>query len=171
MAQRGAKPRDRAAEIAEAAAAVSNIVPMTTTGDKERRRVQAISALSYRLAGLTFAQIAERIDVSPTQASLLVRDALSEGIPAESVEEKRDLENARLDRLQAAIWAKALDGEYEAIDRYLKISQERSRLNGMYAPTAIRMRVEVRQEMEQALEQLQVLVLQEGVKHGDLGLD
>jgi 5,10-methylene-tetrahydrofolate dehydrogenase/methenyl tetrahydrofolate cyclohydrolase len=55
-------------------------------------------------------------------------------IPAQEVNEARKLEVERLDAALAAIWEKVVTGNLWAIDRLLKISEQRCRLLGLNAP-------------------------------------
>src|SRR5215217_3319033 len=75
-----------------------------------------------------------------------------------AAEEMRELENARLDRAQAAIWAQVLAADYRAVRVFLQISQRRAKLNGLDAPASVVISPDVRGEMERALsDQQQVL--------------
>lgn len=124
----------------------------------KRDQAKRSEALSFRMAGLTISQIAERLEVSDTAVSELIGRSL-DNLNTPEVEELRSLENARLDRAQAAIWSRVLEGDTKAIDSYLRISQRRSRLNGLDAPIKLDLSVSVRQEMEHALTQLEAVVL------------
>jgi hypothetical protein len=72
-----------------------------------------------------------------------------------AVEEMRELENARLDRAQVAIWPNVLVGDYRAVMVFLQISQRRAKLNGLDAPASVVISPDVRGEMERALSDLQ----------------
>jgi len=50
---------------------------------------------------------------------------------AEAVADLRDLENARLDALQHALWDAAMTGDVRAATAIVKIVQARVRLNGL----------------------------------------
>jgi hypothetical protein len=54
-----------------------------------------------------------------------------------AVEGMRELENARLDRAQAAIWSRVLAGDYRAVMVFLQISARRARLNSLDSPAAL----------------------------------
>jgi hypothetical protein len=84
-----------------------------------------------------------------------------------AVDEMRELENARLDRAQTAIWTKVLNGDLKALDAFLKISQRRARLNGLDAPTKIDLKIGIRAEMEAALSELENVVLGEVISRSD----
>jgi hypothetical protein len=72
-----------------------------------------------------------------------------------AVEEMRELENARLDRAQVAIWPNVLVGDYRAVMVFLQISQRRANLNGLDSPALVVISPNVRGEMERALDELQ----------------
>lgn len=125
---------------------------------KQRQQSRRTEAVSLRLAGLTWEQIGERLDINASGARDLVNRTLT---AAENlaVEQMRDVEGARLDRAQAAIWTKVLEGDLKAVDTFLRISQRRSKLFGMDAPLSLNVSVGVRREMEDALDQLQTVVM------------
>ncbi len=54
--------------------------------------------------------------------------------PREDAVAARDLEADRYDQLQRAIWAKCLKGDTWAIDRALKLMDQRARLLGLNLP-------------------------------------
>lgn len=99
-----------------------------------KRRTQAIA---LRMAGMDYATIAERLDYgSPQAASKDLFRALRSYREEEEakVDEWRQLESQRLDRLQAAAWAKALQGDLKAIETVLKVISQRSKLLGLDMP-------------------------------------
>jgi len=91
-------------------------------------------ALKLRSEGLTYRQIAELLGINTSTAYRRVENALR-AIPADGVEEMRQLEGERLDKLHAALWDRALEGDLQAIDRLLTISNRRAKLFGLDAPT------------------------------------
>lgn len=125
---------------------------------KQKEEARRSQALSLRQAGLTFEQIGDRLGISSIAANALITRAL-ELHPAQNVDQFRALENARLDRAQAAIWAQVLEGDLKAVDTYLRISQARRRMNGLDAPMEVSLAISVRQEMESALAKLEETVL------------
>jgi transposase len=133
-------------------------------GDKKsvavsERDANRIEALSLRLAGFSFDQIATRLDVSVPTVIHYISGSL-EKAENRQVAQMREVENKRLDRAQLSIWESVLKGDLKAIDAFLKISRERSKINGMYAPTKIDMNVGIRHEMESALADLERLMNQ-----------
>lgn len=129
---------------------------------KQRAKARRIEAMSLRLAGLTYEQIGDRLDIGQQAARELV-DRNLERADNRAVASLREIENARLDRAQAAIWTKVLEGDLKATDTFLKISARRAKLNGLDAPTQITLSTHVKVEMETALSELQHLVMSEVV--------
>jgi transposase len=121
---------------------------------RKRQRARRIGALSLKLAGVSTAQIAERMGIQPDTVRHLINRTL-ETAENRAAEEMREIENARLDRAQAAIWAQVLAGDYRAVITFLQISARRARLNGLDSPTSAVISHNVRGEMERALLELQ----------------
>lgn len=135
---------------------------------RDRQKAHRMEAVQLRLAGLTYEQIADRLDMSKEGARQLVTRTL-ESAANRSAEEMRAEENARLDRLQGAIWGAALGGDLKAVDQVLKLMDQRARLNGLNAPTRIMLSTTVRVEMEQALADLREIVEGEVIEDDDPG--
>ena len=131
-----------------------------TRQQREHQRARRAQAVSLRLAGMTYEQIGERLEVSPSKAQGLVSRALQRAERG-PVDQMRELENQRLDRAQAAIWPRVLRGEDKAVSLYLQISDRRAKLNGLNEPTRIDLSMSVKHEMVQALEELETMVLGE----------
>lgn len=95
-------------------------------------------AVQMRIAKIDYQTIADRLGYQ--NRSYACRD-ISRALQQARAEEDRSIdmykeqELAGLDRAQAAIWARVLSGELEAIDRYVRIVQTRCRLLGLFAPT------------------------------------
>jgi len=99
----------------------------------EQDALNDAEALQLRSLGLTYRQIASRLDVNESTAFRRVQRALA-AIPFESVEEYRRLEGERLDALLAVALACALKGEkgfLQAIDRCIALEERRARLLGL----------------------------------------
>ncbi|MFF4409825.1 hypothetical protein [Streptomyces sp. NPDC001404] len=99
-----------------------------------QRRAQAIA---LRLAGMDYQTISERLGYADRgAASKDVHRALESALEAESAaaETLRELEVQRLDRMQAAAWAKAAKGDLKAIETVLKVIDRRARLLGLDKP-------------------------------------
>lgn len=161
-----ARPSDLAAEVAETE------VMGRSQRNKQVQSQRRTEALTLRLAGLTYAQIGERLDITEASARDLIQRSLA-GAEMRAVTALRDMENARLDRLQVAVWSKAIQGDIQAVDAVLRISQQRAKLNGLYAPNKLDVSVGVREEMNKALGDLESLVMEsipgEVVAEGESG--
>lgn len=59
------------------------------------------------------------------------RHGAGEGLTAEAVADLRDLENARLNALQHALWDAAMTGDIKAVAAIVQIVQARVHLNGL----------------------------------------
>ncbi len=96
------------------------------------------TALQLRLEGMTYTDIAESMSMSVSTVHGYVKDSIS-AITKEDAEALRDVEVARLDALQHAVWDRALDGELKAVDTALKIIDRRIRLLGLDMPQQVAM--------------------------------
>lgn len=95
------------------------------------RRAQAIQ---LRLSGVDWQTIADRLGYSDRAAACKdVSRALETNQKAaeKAGEDYRVLELARLDRLQAALWAQALHGDHKAVDTLLRLMQRRAKMLGL----------------------------------------
>lgn len=102
------------------------------------RRIEAAEkrtrALALRKGGATLDQIvAAGLYGDKGSASRAVKQALDE-LPNEEAAEMRALENQRLDALQAALWPAAMKGKWLAVDRVLRVMEQRAKLNGLNQP-------------------------------------
>ncbi len=152
-----AEPSDLASEVR---LAVVKTPPKSQSEARKQDSIRRVEALSLRLAGLSYAQIAERLDTTKAAAEDMVTRTLSR-VENRAADEMRELEGSRLDRAQAAIWTKVLDGDLRAVATFLRLSERRAVLFGLNAPTKISLNVTVRQEMEAALVALEKVVLGE----------
>lgn len=161
-----AEPSDLVSEVVQAAEVIP-VGPVISNNldERRKRRAQArrVEALSLRLAGLTYEQIAEKLGIAPDGVRDMVERTLSRA-ENRAVEAERALENARLDRAQAAIWSKVLAGDLRAVDSFLRLSAQRAKINSLYAPVKIDLRADIRVEMETALRELERVVLGEVVR-------
>ena len=92
------------------------------------RRVRAVE---LKAAGYTYSQVANELGyTSKGTAYNIVTKALREQT-AEAVTDLRDLENARLDALQHALWDAAMTGDVRSATVIVQIVQARVHLNGL----------------------------------------
>lgn len=96
-----------------------------------QRRAQAIQ---LRLSGVDWQTIADRLNYSDKAAACKdVTRALeaNQAAARKAGEDLRTVELARLDRLQAALWAQALKGDAKVVDTLLRLMQRRARMTGL----------------------------------------
>lgn len=130
------------------------------TADEHRIMLRRAEAVKLRVRGLSYSQIAERLNISKAQAHIDVTTSLKEsaGERSKDLEESRELELQRLDNAISKVTdilerelgfdlqgiapdeVAALVGDQselvlKAADRLVKLSAERSKLLGLYAPT------------------------------------
>lgn len=101
-----------------------------------RKAKEREKTMQLRLAGATYREIAEAMGCSVSTAKRRCETSLAE-IGKQERELLRSLEVDRLDRLQRAVWADAIQGDLPSIDRALKIIDQRSKLLGLNAPTQV----------------------------------
>lgn len=121
----------------------------------ERRR----KAVEMRLSGLDWQTIADKLKYASRGAAnkdvsravdLLTREVVT------AAAELRDLELLRLDRLQAAMWRDAMNGDDKAVRAILRIMDRRARLLGLDTPKTIKhvMTTELDERIEALTERL-----------------
>ncbi|MBB4893550.1 hypothetical protein FHS39_002581 [Streptomyces olivoverticillatus] len=87
-----------------------------------------------KIEGHTYTEIAEALGYSSRGAVYVdVKRALEKHVIEEglAIEAWRELELAKLDALQKAIWPKAMEGDPRAIEAALKILDRRARMLGL----------------------------------------
>jgi hypothetical protein len=97
-------------------------------------------ALELALAGASYEQIAKACGYQHRSSAMrIVRDLVKTWAPIDptDAEALRDTELARLDRLQAAHWTKALKGDYRSTEMILRIMRRRAQLVGLDAALKI----------------------------------
>jgi len=99
----------------------------------ERRR----KAVALRIAGATYEQIGRELGITSQAAWKHVTVALADvrQKTAEDADILRVTELSRLDAAQASIWPRVVQGDNQAIDRFLRISKRRGEITGIDAPT------------------------------------
>jgi len=85
-------------------------------------------ALNYRLQGHNYAAIGKHLGVTANAVQKDVVKALRDFIKPETAHAVLAMELTRLDAMQAAVYAEAINGDTGAIDTCLKIINQRQRL-------------------------------------------
>jgi hypothetical protein len=138
--------------------------PSKTSPAAIHRRERDLECVRLRAQGLRWDAIAARLGYSHASHAHRRFSIMMASIPAEDVAEARKLEVERLDAALCAIWEKVVAGNLWAIDRLLKISEQRCKLLGLNAPDR---QVVITQEMVEAeihrLEEMRVRAIVTGV--------
>lgn len=102
-----------------------------------KARLRDAEAVELRLAGKVYREIAEELGYADAgEAYHAVQRSIAR-VEAEGVEQLREVEQARLEKLHGAFWGDAVAGDGKAADRALRISERRSRLMGLDGPVKV----------------------------------
>jgi len=106
-------------------------------GNREKASAHRIASndrhmawIQLRRNGLSYQEIGDVYGVTRAAVHMAVIRLLDRR-EVENVQQLRDLENERLDTLWAVHYPKALEGDDKAFYKCLKLSERRSRLNGL----------------------------------------
>jgi hypothetical protein len=99
--------------------------------------------IELRRAGVTWQKVAEQTGYAGPAGAYKAYQRAAERFIRPNLEELRDMELDRLDRLQAAIWGKALNGDVRSLDAVLRIIDRRARILGLEAPKEVNLKAEV----------------------------
>lgn len=130
-----------------------SITPSVETVAREAKVVQ------LRRAKLDWTTIATEVGLnSPQAAQRIFRRAISR-VNVAQVDELRREESEVLDRLHAAYWRQATNGDVAAGLLILKVFEQRAKLWGLYAPTKSQVEVtdSTRQRLVELVDQIRAL--------------
>jgi hypothetical protein len=99
--------------------------------------------IELRRVGFTWEIIAKELGYANASGAYKAYQRLSDRFIRPNLEEYRDMELDRLDRLHATYWAKATKGETKAAEMVLKIIDKRAKLLGLDAPQKLDIQAEV----------------------------
>ena len=115
-----------------------NQQPKPELVEKERQ------VLELRRAGATYDECARATGyATPQGAYLAYQRALKRTLVEAGADEARQTELDRLDRLQRAVWPKAMNGDIQAINSVLRIFDRRARYLGLDAPIRQEIKLDV----------------------------
>jgi hypothetical protein len=106
-------------------------------------RDREVEAIKLRRTGATYAEIAAALGYKEHTGA---RDAVQRGMRKalqEPADELRELEAARLDAAQAAIWPDVMLGETKAVLSLVRIMERRAKLLGLDQPIRVQADVTV----------------------------
>ncbi len=102
---------------------------------KEVSFQRQLTALQLRLAGRTYEEIRQAIGYASASAAYgAVMSAMKKTL-REPADEIRTIELDRIDKALASIWPAVLKGHLGSIAAFVKLSEHRSKIVGLYAPT------------------------------------
>lgn len=127
--------------------------------DKALVTARQAKAVALRLSGLSYEQVATEVGYYDRGAARLAVMTALKNVQAQNVEELRELEGARLDRLQAAVWRQAMQGDVQSVRAVIRISERRSKLLGLDAP----LKVEWTGEVDAQLGELRAAMAEDGI--------
>ena len=105
------------------------------------REAKELKVLDLRRAGFTFQRIAEEVGyATPSGAQRALERIMTRNVP-QAPEEFRWQELDRLDRMQVALWPRAMKGDDKAINTIVRLMERRARLVGIDAPQRIQAEV------------------------------
>ena len=99
--------------------------------DRALAAARRVKAVELKTAGLTYAQVAQELGYSSRGTAYNVVTKALRNQTVAAVTDLRDLENARLDALQVALWDAAMTGDINAAVVIMKIVKARVHLNGL----------------------------------------
>lgn len=102
-----------------------------TARDKQRR------ALELRTEGHTLDQIADQLGYADKSGAHRAITAALDRHESAAVDQYRDLEAARLNELQRAVWPLAIGGDLAAVTACVRIIDRRAKLLGLDAPVLV----------------------------------
>lgn len=138
---------------------VSQVSPRARNGDagtttSRARSRKANAAVQMRLAGATWAEIAEALGYpTPRVAMVATERALEKQLKnPEDREKMRQMDGARLNRLLRSIWSKAIDPDHPdqliAVTKAREILAQHAKLYGLDAPTEVIVHTPTREQLE-----------------------
>jgi len=110
-------------------------VPDPELVDKE------IKVLELRRAGLTWSAIADQTGYADATGAYAAYKRAIKRVLDEPADEVRKQELDRIDRLQVAVWNRALKGDDKAINTVLRLMERRARLLGLDAAQRVQAEV------------------------------
>lgn len=101
--------------------------------NKALASARKLRAIELKTQGLTYQQVADEMGYANKGSVHAIIKGAQAAQVADAVETHRQLELERLDRLQAALWPKAMKGQIDAASAILRIIEARVRLLGLHA--------------------------------------
>ena len=107
--------------------------------EKVRAALREAEAVELRAAGVSFAKIGKKLEMSESGAYLAVKRVL-ERVIAQATETQGEnvaLALRRLDTMLTALWPRVLAGDPQAVAAALRVEERRARMLGYDAPAKV----------------------------------
>jgi hypothetical protein len=130
-----------------------------------------IKIIELRRAGVTWEKIAMEVGFRNASGAYKMYQRAAERMVRPHLEEYRDMQLDRLERMHMAVWPRAKDGDLRAIDTALRISDREANLLNLNAPIKVQAEVTV-YEGQQLIEhtaRIIELIRQSRGATGDMG--
>jgi AraC-like DNA-binding protein len=125
----------------EAKQKITEVAEPTPEEKAAELEAKEAKVLELRRAGFTFQRIAEEVGyATPSGAQRALERIMTRNVP-QAPEEFRWQELDRLDRMQVALWPRAMKGDDRAIGTIVRLMERRARLVGIDAPQRIQAEV------------------------------
>lgn len=102
-----------------------------------------IKIIELRRAGVTWEKIALETGFRNASGAYKMYQRAAERMVRPHLEEYRDMQLDRLERMHMAVWPRAKDGDLRAIETALRISDREAKLLGLEAPLKVQAEVTV----------------------------
>jgi len=140
-----------------------------TSPEAIERLERDLECVNLRRAGVEWHAIASQLGYADASHAHHRFMALMKAYPREQIDEARQIELERLDRVQLAIWEQCLSegkNQHWAIDRFLKLSDQRARLLGINAPVRQEITVLSESTVDKAIRELQAAMQAQAAEAG-----
>jgi hypothetical protein len=102
-----------------------------------------IKIIELRRAGVTWEKIAQEVGFRNASGAYKMYQRAAERMVRPHLEEYRDMQLDRLERMHMAVWPRAKDGDLRAIDTALRIADREANLLNLNAPIKVQAEVTV----------------------------
>ena len=102
-----------------------------------------LKVLELRRAGLTFQRISEEVGFADASGAYIAYKRAMKRTLQQPADELREAELDRVDRLQLALWPKAMKGDNTSINTIIRLMERRARLIGLDTPIKVQNEVTV----------------------------
>lgn len=135
-AKKAKKPKKDRKYFFEHSLAILKAARNRPRGENTVRQAMIAASIELRAAGLLFNEIADALGIHQATAAKYVRIGMTDlcKMSAETIEEIRQLECMRLDKMFFVHYHKAIDGDTWSTDRCLAIMERRAKYLGLDKP-------------------------------------